>query len=82
VLVAAPLLDGICEDGLFLLCEDDLLRAMFEKELPMINIVTTVKVTTTPNKIFAFVFDKMVYVITTDLIMITDGRLSNNMIVC
>jgi hypothetical protein len=80
VLVAAPLLDGICEDGLFLLCEDDLLRAMFEKELPMINIVTTVKVTTTPNKIFAF--DKMVYVITTDLIMITDGRLSNNMIVC
>jgi hypothetical protein len=29
---AELLLDGICVDGLFLLCEDDLLRAMFEKE--------------------------------------------------
>jgi hypothetical protein len=74
VLVAAPpALDDICED--------DLLRAIFGKELPMTNIITIVKVTTTPNKIFAFVFDKMVYVMTTDLIMITDRRLSNNMIV-
>jgi len=46
----------------------------------MTNIITIVKVTTTPNKIFAFAFDKMAYVMTTDLIMITDRRLSNNMI--
>jgi hypothetical protein len=76
VLVAAPpVLDGICEDDLFLWCEE--LRATFEKELPMTNIITIVKVTTTPNKIFAFAFDKMAYVMTTDLIMITDRRLSN-----
>jgi len=46
----------------------------------MTNIITIVKVTTTPNKIFAFAFDKMAYVMTTDLIMITDRRPSNNMI--
>ena len=40
----------------------------------MINIIAIEVVTTTPNKIWAFVFDKMVYVLTTDLIMITDSN--------
>jgi hypothetical protein len=40
----------------------------------MISIIAIEVVTTTPNKIWAFVFDKMVYVLTTDLIMITDSN--------
>ncbi|HET7148045.1 MAG TPA: hypothetical protein VFI73_06040 [Candidatus Nitrosopolaris sp.] len=46
------------------ICEDDLLRATFRKEIPRTNNTTIVKVATTPIKIFAFVFDKMVYVMT------------------
>jgi hypothetical protein len=55
-----------------LLCDDELLRAKFGNVPPMISIITIEVVTTTPNKIWAFVFDKMVYVMTADLIMITD----------
>jgi len=40
----------------------------------MISIIAIEVVTTTPNKIWAFVFDKMVYVLTTDLIIITDSN--------
>jgi len=38
----------------------------------MISIIAIEVVTTTPNKIWEFVFGKMVYIMTTDLIMITD----------
>jgi len=40
----------------------------------MNSIIAIEVVTTTPNKICAFVFDKMVYVLTTDLIIITDSN--------
>ena len=53
---------------------DELLRAKFGNVPPMISIIAIEVVTTTPNKICAFVFDKMVYVLTTDLIIITDSN--------
>ena len=76
MLVAASLLDGICEDGLFLLCGDDLLRAMFEKELPMTSMIAIETITTIPNKLFLLRFDKIFYIMTTDIIMVTYGRLN------
>jgi hypothetical protein len=76
VLDARPLLDGICEDGLFLLCEDDLLKAIFEKELPMISMIAIATKPTIPNKLFLLRFDKIFYIITTGIIMVIYGRLN------
>ena len=48
-----PLLNnGTCEEGLLLLCEDDLLRAIFGKELvPMIRIIAIVMTPKRPPKV-------------------------------
>ena len=80
-----PLLNnGTCEEGLLLLCEDDLLRAIFGKELrPKISMIA-IEVTTMPNKVrkFAFLsrFDKILYIMRTDVITITRKRLTINFI--
>ena len=64
-----PLLDAV---------SDDLPRDMSGKELPMISIIVIVIVTAMPNKLSRF--DKIVHVVTIDLIMVTYRRVSNNLI--
>ena len=69
---------------MLLLSEDELLRAIFGKELlPMISIIAIV-MTTMPNKVrkFAFLsrFDKILYTMRTDVITITRKRLTINFI--
>ena len=48
-----PLLNnGTCEEGLLLLCEDDLLRAIFGKALiPMISMIAIVRTPKGPPKV-------------------------------
>jgi len=60
---------------LCLLCEDDLLKAMFEKELPMISMIAIATKPTIPNKLFLLRF-KIFYIITTGIIMVIYGRLN------
>ena len=67
---ARPLLEGICEDGLCLLCEDDLLKAIFEKGLPMISMIAIATKPAIPNKLFLLRFNNIFYIITTGIIMV------------
>jgi hypothetical protein len=51
-----------------------LLRAIFGKVLPMISMIAIETITTIPNKLFLLRFDKIFYIMATDIIMVIHGR--------
>jgi lambda repressor-like predicted transcriptional regulator len=55
-----------------------LLRAIFKNELLSMMSIIAIITTTMPNVVFPSRFDKIVYEVTIDLIIVTDKRISNN----
>jgi hypothetical protein len=61
--------------------KEDLLMAIVKNELlPIMSIITIIIVTTMPNIGFLSTLDKIVYVPRINLIMVTDKRVSYNLI--
>jgi hypothetical protein len=53
-----------------------MLRAIFGKVLPMISMIAIETIDTIPNKLFLLRFDKIFYIMATDIIMVIHGRLN------